>query len=177
MTFEEKVIKSAAIRERNLARPAKLAAKKPDTGVKILKKGAYYLIQDCAKITEKYLAHLAYSSIDNASKHLKGKFTKAEIIDFVGRATEEGHTKQLLHIILTDLGASAQFNTATVDKPAPTKQDKVDLTYNEDEDVYGDYNDDGLEELEEDIPTNTSEVDVNDSTGVIDLLIKVFEAK
>ena len=75
------------------------------------------------------------------------------------------------------MGASAQFNTATVDKPAPTKQDKVDLTYNEDEDVYGDYNDDGLEELEEDTPTNTSEVDVNDSTGVIDLLIKVFEAK
>lgn len=177
MTFEEKVIKNAAIRERNLARPAKLAAQKPDTGVKILKKGAFYLIQDCAKITQKYLSHLAYSSLTDPAKELKGKFTKAEIIDFVGRATEEGHTRQLLHIILTDLGASAQFNTATVDKPVEASPKEVDLTYNEDEDVYGDYNDDGLEELEDDKPANTKEVDVNDSTGVIDLLIKAFAAK
>ena len=83
----------------------------------------------------------------------------------------------MLHIILTDLGASAQFNTATVDKPVEASPKEVDLTYNEDEDVYGDYNDDGLEELEDDKPANTKEVDVNDSTGVIDLLIKAFAAK
>lgn len=179
MTFEEKIAKNAKIRERNLGRPAKLAADKPDTGVKILKKGAYYLIQDCAKITQKYLAHLAYSSLTDPIKDLKGKFTKAEVIDFVGRATEEPHTQQLLYIILTDLGASAQYKNVTATKPAATKteSEELDLTYNDDEDVYGDYNDDGLEADEEEVVVDDAAVDVNDSTGVIDLLISAFEAK
>jgi hypothetical protein len=179
MTLEEKIAKNAKIRERNLGRPAKLAADKPDTGVKILKKGAYYLIQDCAKITSKYLAHLAYSSLSDPIADLKGKFTKAEIIDFVGRATEEPHTQQLLYIILTDLGASAQYKNVTATKPASTKAktEEIDLTYNDDEDVYGDYNDEGLEEAEEEVVTDEGAVDVNDSSGVIDLLINAFDAK
>ena len=61
MTFEEKILKNCGIRERNLLRPAKIAAEKPDTGVTINKRGAYFLIQDCAKVTFNYVAHLAYS--------------------------------------------------------------------------------------------------------------------
>ena len=72
MTFEEKIAKNAKIRERNLSRPAKLAADKPDTGVKILKKGAYYLIQDCAKVlTVSVIFYFLYNMTYQGSKTLR----------------------------------------------------------------------------------------------------------
>ena len=37
--LEDKIIKNCGVRQKNLMRPAKLASEKPDTGVKILKKG------------------------------------------------------------------------------------------------------------------------------------------
>ena len=46
MTFEEKILKNCNIRQKNLLRPAKIASEKPDTGVTINKRGAYFLIQD-----------------------------------------------------------------------------------------------------------------------------------
>mgnify|MGYP003136873626 FL=1 len=81
MTFEEKIISNSTIRQSKLLRPAKIASEKPDTGVKILKKGAYYLIKDSADITLQYLVHLCYGSYGDPIKSLKGKFTQAEIID------------------------------------------------------------------------------------------------
>ena len=70
MTFEEKIISNSKIRQSKLMRPAKLAFEKPDTGVKILKKGAFYLIKDSADITVKYLSHLCYGSFDDPIKLL-----------------------------------------------------------------------------------------------------------
>lgn len=182
MTFEGKILKNCNIRERNLLRPASIAANKPDTGVTINKRGAYFLIQDCAKVTLKYAAHLAYSSFSSPITQLKGKFTQAEIIDFVGRSKEEAHTRQLLHIILTDIG-SAQFKSATdvpVEPVAGTTVEtpKHDYTIKDDEDVYGDY------DLEDDTPVSEpvkveakAEVNVDDVTAVINKLIEVFAAK
>ena len=86
MTFEEKIIKNSDIRQSKLMRPAKIAFDKPDTGVTINKKGAYYLIKDSAEITVQYLVHLCYGSYKAPLKDLKGKFTQSEIIDFVGRS-------------------------------------------------------------------------------------------
>lgn len=182
MTFEEKILKNCDIRERNLLRPANIAAKKPDTGVTINKRGAYFLIQDCAKVTLKYTAHLAYSSFSSPITQLKGKFTQAEIIDFVGRSKEEAHTRQLLHIILTDIG-SAQFKSATdiPVEPIPGNTTEIpqhDYTIKDNEDVYGDY------DLEDDAiaaePVKVeakAEVNVDDVTAVINKLIEVFNAK
>ena len=73
-------------------RPAKIASEKPDTGVTIIKKGAYYLIKDSADITIKYLPLMCYGSFASPLTSLKGKFTQSEIIDFVGRAKEESYT-------------------------------------------------------------------------------------
>ena len=108
MTFEEKIIKNSGIRQKNLMRPAKIAFEKPDTGVTINKKGAFYLIKDSADITVKYLVYLCYGSYNNPIKDLKGKFTQSEIIDFVGRCKEQQYTRQLLNIILTDIGCVNQ---------------------------------------------------------------------
>ena len=182
MTFEEKILKNSNIRQKNLLRPAKIASEKPDTGVTINKRGAFFLIQDCAKVTLNYAAHLAYSSFNSPLTQLKGKFTQAEIVDFVGRAKEEAHTRQLLHIILTDIG-SAQFKSATDIPVAPVEGTTVaspthDYTIKDDEDVYGDYDLDSDEEVSEPVTVEAkAEVNVDDVTAVINKLFEVFAAK
>lgn len=153
-------------------RPAKIASNKPDTGVTIIKKGAYYLIKDSADITIKYLPLMCYGSFASPITSLKNKFTQSEIIDFVGRAKEESYTNQLLSVILTDIGCTQPI-TQIIDDD---KTEELDLTFTEDEDVYGDY------ETEEDISTSktttTSDViDIKDASVVIQKLIEVFNAK
>ena len=172
MTIEEIIIKNSGIRQKNLLRPAKIAFEKPDTGVTINKKGAYYLIKDSAEVTIKYCVHLCYASYKNPIKELKGKFSQSAIIDFVGRSKEDNSTKQLLSIILADAGAINQnFKEEIKDEPV------IDLSISDDiDDVYGDY------EIDAPVTASTkkqktSEIDVNDASGIINKLIEVFEAK
>jgi len=153
-------------------RPAKIAFEKPDTGVTINKKGAYFLIKDSADITVKYLPLLSYGSFKNPINDLKGKFTQSEIIDFVGRAKEESYTNQLLSVILTDIGCTQPI-TQVIDDD---ESEELDLSFSDDEDVYGDY------ETEEEInikssSTTTQAIDVKDASIVIQKLIEVFNAK
>lgn len=182
MTFEGKILKNSSIRQRNLLRPAKIACQKPDTGVTINKRGAYFLIKDCADVTLKYAAHLAYSSYSNPIGELKGKFTQAEIVDFVGRSKEEAHTRQLLHVILTDIG-SAQFKSATDVPVAPiesvtAEKPSHDYTIQDNEDVYGDYDLEEEDSIVETVKTEAAaEVNVDDVTAVINKLFEVFNAK
>ena len=172
MTFEEKIIKNSSIRQKNLMRPAKIAFEKPDTGVTINKKGAYYLIKDSADVTIKYVVHLCYGSYNNPINDLKGKFTQSEIIDFVGRSKEEQQTKQLLNIILTDIGVvNKDFTTETKEDIDLTISDEVD-------DVYGDYELEDSDTSSSSSSTTTTEtIDVNDASGIIQKLIEVFQAK
>jgi len=172
MTFEEKIIKNSSIRQKNLMRPAKIAFEKPDTGVTINKKGAYYLIKDSADVTIKYVVHLCYGSYNNPINDLKGKFTQSEIIDFVGRSKEEQQTKQLLNIILTDIGVvNKDFTTETKEDIDLTITDEVD-------DVYGDYELEDSDTTSSSSSTTTTEtIDVNDASGIIQKLIEVFQAK
>lgn len=172
MTFEEKIIKNSGIRQKNLMRPAKIAFEKPDTGVTINKKGAFYLIKDSADITVKYLVHLCYGSYNNPIKDLKGKFTQSEIIDFVGRSKEQQYTRQLLNIILTDIGCVNQsFTTDT------NNNTSIDFSINEEEDVYGDYELEESESNEKESVEEVQSIDVNDASGIIQKLIEVFQAK
>ena len=172
MTFEEKIISNSKIRQNKLLRAVNIASEKPDTGVKILKKGAYYLIKDAADIAKQYLAHLCYGSYNTPLKDLKGKFTQSEIIDFVGRSKEEQNTNQLLNIILTDIGSTQVSSVTESDEEV-----EVDISISDDvDDVYGDY------ELETTSTTTKAagkpeSVDVTDASGVINKLIEVFNAK
>ena len=172
MTFEEKIIKNSKIRQKNLMRPAKIAFENPDTGVTINKKGAYFLIKDSADITVKYLSHLSYASYSNPISDLKGKFTQSEIIDFVGRAKEENFTNQLLSIILTDIGVT----TPVAQVVTETASEEIDLSFDDDEDVYGDYETDESEQ-EESSAVPQESIDIKDASIVIQKLIEVFEAK
>lgn len=174
MTFEEKIIKNSGIRQKNLMRPAKIAFEKPDTGVTINKKGAFYLIKDSADITVKYLVHLCYGSYSNPIKDLKGKFTQSEIIDFVGRSKEEKNTNQLLSIILADLGyVDKSFEVEEI-----AEEEELDLSISDDEDdVYGDYETETTPTVKSKSSSSSEPLDINDVSGVIQKLIEVFDAK
>lgn len=153
-------------------RPAKIAFEKPDTGVTINKKGAYYLIKDSAEVTIKYLVHLCYGSYKDPIKELKGKFTQSEIIDFVGRSKEEQSTNQLLSVILADIGYIKQ--TFEVEEESV---EEVDLTIEDDEDdVYGDYESETTV-ITSSKTTSSEPLDINDVSGVIQKLIEIFDAK
>jgi len=179
--LEDKVIKNSSIRQRNLLRAAKIANENPDTGVAIEKRGAFFVIKDCSDITVKYLAHLAYSSYTTPIKDLKGKLTQAEIIDFVGRSKAHPETRQLLHIILTDIG-SAQVSAATdgevkVVEGVTTEKPVFDYSTTDEEDVYGDYDMEAENGDEPVVVEAKEEVNVDDVTAVINKLIEVFKAK
>ena len=175
MTFEEKIIKNSDIRQSKLMRPAKIAFDKPDTGVTINKKGAYYLIKDSAEITVQYLVHLCYGSYKTPLKDLKGKFTQSEIIDFVGRSKEEQSTNQLLSVILADIGCINQ----SIEIEQPVEAEELDLTISDDEDdVYGDYESEAPAANKSNKTSSSTEpLDINDVSGIIQKLIEVFAAK
>jgi len=177
MTFEEKIISNSEIRQSKLLRAANIASEKPDTGVKILKKGAYYLIKDAADITKQYLAHLCYGSYKDPLGDLKGKFTQAEIIDFVGRSKEEQNTKQLLNVILTDIGTT-QVTSITDPIVEDEVEEEIDLSIDDDmDDIYGDYEAETTTTTSSKSTTTSETVDVTDVSGVINKLIEVFNAK
>ena len=173
--LEDKIIKNCTVRQRNLMRAAKLASDKPDTGVKILKKGAYFVIRDCADITHKYLSLLAYGSYEDPIVNLKGKFTENEIIDFVSRSSKEYHTKQLLNVIFADVFAKER---GTYIKQTPVTEDVLDFTETgEEDDIYGDYEYDDSEQTSSDVLPQPTDVDMTDGTAIIEKLIEVFAVK
>ena len=112
---------------------------------------------------------------------MKGKLTQAEIIDFVGRSKAHPETRQLLHIILTDIG-SAQVSAATdgevkVVEGVTTEKPVFDYSTTAEEDVYGDYDMESENGDEPVVVEAKEEVNVDDVTAVINTLIEVFEAK
>jgi len=174
--FEEKIIKNCGVRQRNLMRPAKLASEKPDTGVKILKRGAYFVIRDCADITQNYLSLLAYGSYKDPIEELQQKFTENEIIDFVPRSSKEVYTKQLLNNIFADVFAKER---GTYVKVESTPEVELDFTEGDDEDdIYGDYefDDDEVSSSSSDLP-QPIDLDMSDGTAIIEKLIEVFNVK
>ena len=170
MAFEDKILKESKNKQAKLLRAAKLAAKSPDTGVKILKKGAYYVIRDCAKITELYLPHLVYSQIKNPIQMLEGVVTKADCTDFLSRAKKDLVTNQLLNLIIIDIKKQNILESAST----VFKQPDLDTSsFDEDgeEDIYGDYEAGGVTVEEE------PEVIVEVEKDTLQLLLDAFKVK
>jgi hypothetical protein len=179
MKFEERILASSRIKEAKLLKPSSVAMVKPDTGVEIKKKSAYYVIRDCATLAHDYIPHKCYSSIKDPIVTLHGQFTKADIIDFVARSKSHKHTKQLLWIIFSDI-----YKVEADDwTPPPTPLAIADLVIDADadgEDIYGDYGygeDDKFDSANADatIPVKPP-VDLGDGEAVIAKLISVFSA-
>ena len=175
---ESAILKVTKIRQRNLLPAARQAAAEPDTGVKILKKSAYYVIRDCASLAAKYVALLAYAYLKDPLKQLKGKFTKEGIIDFVARSRDELHTKQLLTLIFAD-----------INKTAPPRDPRVTVKLDEgpqwefdnSDGPYGDYNYDGylteedykLKDPEVNIE-QTATIEMSNESAVVNKMVEIF---
>ena len=164
MTFEEKILKESKSKEAKLLRAAKKAAKEHDTGVKILKKAAYYVIRACAKIAELYLPHLIYSQIKNPIQMLEGVFTRSEVSGFVSRAKKDLVTNQLLNLIVLDIKKQNLLESATTAPPQILEFEDV-----EEDDIYGDYD---SEPVSGDIETDVV-VEVEKDT--LQLLLDAFK--
>ena len=164
--IENKIITACPTRHSKLARPAKIAATAPDTQVKIYNKSAYYVIKDCADITLKYLAHYAYSQLADPIQSLRGNVSEQDITDFVGRASTDAVTRQLLQIIINDITPSGTIRPREV---------VTDFSIEDGEDVYGDY--DFLDEddmVDEETIIKENIVDINNAAEVINKLKSVF---
>lgn len=177
--FEYKLLEQSGIKERNLIKPAGVAMVKPDTGVEIRKKSAYYVIRDCATIAHDYIPLKCYGAINDPIRALRGKFTKADIIDFVARSKGNEHTKQLLYIIFSDIyKVEADQWTPPPEPVQPTNVTEIDADADGD-DIYGDYGygeDDVFDNANNITMPVKPPVDLGDGEAVIAKLIETFGA-
>ena len=164
--FEEVIVEVSKEKIAKLYGAAGIAEEKPDTGVKIINKSAYYIIRDCAKITKKYLPLFLYGVMENPLKDLKGKFTVADIKEFVKRCDTSKSAEQLLSLILKDI---------KIDIPEAPVEEEVFVPPEEDDDEYDPYSAYGMEDEEPAVKTKTTAV--TPTMDVTEILIKTFNAK
>ena len=177
MNFEKKILETSKIPQRKLLHPSSVAMVKPDTGVEIKKKSAYYVIRDCATIANEYIPLKCYSSINNPISALKGVFSKADIIDFVARTKKTASTKQLLYVIFSDIYKQEADGWTPPPEPLNAEALQIDADATGD-DIYGDY---GYGDEQYDDANNITmpvkpPVDLGDGEAVIAKLVAVFGA-
>jgi len=130
--FEQIIMENSTEKQAKLLGPAQRAHKNPATGVEIQNKSAYYVIRDCAMITQKYLVHHIWSAYPDPFEALKGKFTYANVTDFLKRSEKNTAVSHLKHIIIGDI--RAKFDTTV----AATTNFDYSM---EEEDIYKYYSD------------------------------------
>ena len=160
--FEEKIVKASKEKIANLYGAASIAEEKPDTGVKIIEKSAYYIIRDCAKMTKKYLPLVLYGMMKKPLKELKGKFTDEEIREFVKQCADSKSSEQLLTLILNDIKVSYP--------DVPQEKEFIPADNDDEYDPYSEYG--MVEKMPELSDLKSTEVE---SIDVADILITVFK--
>tara|TARA_R110002020_G_scaffold201949_1_gene404863 strand:+ start:4095 stop:4583 length:489 start_codon:yes stop_codon:yes gene_type:complete len=155
--FEEVILSNSTEKQAKLLEPAKRAHENPDIGVDINNKSAYYVIRDCALITQKYLVPFIWASYPDPFEALKGKFVINDIKDFLKRSEKDNDAKHLKHIIIGDI--KNKFDIIV------TKSSAFDYSM-EEEDIYSDYFSDSEEVDSETIETEMTEEE---------MLVKFFD--
>ena len=132
MKFIDLILQNSQIKEAKLYGPSKKAAERPETGITIQTPAAFHVIKDCATLANKYLPHFVFGHYANPFEALKGKFTRADIAEFVNEASSDIVSYQLLSLILSK-----------VDKSFPSLHQSTSTTtntaYDMSTDPYGDY--------------------------------------
>lgn len=135
MKFIEVLLTNSQIKEAKLFGPAKKASQSPETGVVIQNPAAYHVIKDCATLTQKYLPHYVFGHYANPFEVLKGKFTKADIVEFVSSANSDIVLFQLLTLILDKIKKTTGGYIEDENSP---QQSGVSMSVASN-DPYGDY--------------------------------------
>jgi hypothetical protein len=175
VNFELQILAVSEIKERNLLKFANIAMNKPDTGVEIKNKSAYYVIRDCATIANDYIPHKCYSSLSDPIGALTGKVTRDDVVDFVARAAAIEHTQQLLSIIFTDIYKREASDWSPPEMPE-TEELEIDADADGDE-IYGEYGyGDDNEPTALVMPVDPP-IDLGDHDAVVQKLVETFQAK
>lgn len=173
--FENKILNISQSKQAGLLSAAKTAVTKPDTGVTIVKRSAYFVIRDCAKITEKYLVHYIWGELKNPIDRLEGVFTKAEIEDFLVRAKRDTETHHLCTIILDDIHRKNKLEKPQANAPViENNVVKFDFTEFDNDKIYGDYDINGVPSDIVEIPTG---VLPEKEKSVLELFLEAFKPK
>jgi hypothetical protein len=106
MKFIDLILQNSQIKEAKLYGPSKKAAERPETGVTIQTPAAFHVIKDCATLANKYLPHFVFGHYANPFEVLKGKFTRADIAEFVQEANSDIVLHQLLTLIMSKIDKS-----------------------------------------------------------------------
>jgi len=117
MRFIDIIIDNSPLKEAKLYSPAQKAAERPDSGVTIQNPAAYHVIQDCAKITIKYLPHYVFGLYANPFQDLKGKFNFQDIKEFTDAAFSDVTYNQLLILMLDKIKKMPYTPTINYDNP------------------------------------------------------------
>lgn len=133
MKFIEILLKNSQIKEAKLYGPSQKASELPETGIIIQNPAAYHVIKDCATLTHKYLPHFVFGHYANPFEVLKGKFTKADIVEFVNGANSDIVLYQLLSLIIEKIKKTTNYQ---YEEQAPAA---VTFTQANATDPYGDY--------------------------------------
>ena len=139
--FEEAIIKNSPEQIAKLWGPAGKAHESPDTGVEVLKKSAYFVIRDCAKMAKHYLPIHVWGLYDDPLTSLKGKFTKVDVEDFLKRSESNPEAIALKKVILNDIKVKHQLTD-----PTPSQPQSISFEESGD-DLYGYY--EGYDDAEE----------------------------
>lgn len=116
MNFIDILLANSQAKEAKLIGPATKASTNPETGVTILNPAAFHVIQDCAKLTIKYVPHYVWGLYANPFEVLKGKFQYNDIVEFVKAALSDMVLNQLLTLITDKIKkASSTLGGSTVD--------------------------------------------------------------
>jgi hypothetical protein len=158
--FEEVILENSSDPIAKIYSPACRASEKPDIGVEIKKKAAYFVIRDCATLTKKYITTHIWGTYTDPVVELKGKFTSNEVKDFLARAKKNTESKLLKKIIVADIK-----DKYVVHQPS---SDDTTTIFDEgsENDIYSYY-----EEYQDDQEVGDDEVDDSDSPPTDDDLI------
>jgi hypothetical protein len=143
--FEEVILDNSKEQIAKLYGPADRAHKKPDTGIEVKKKSAYYVIRDCADITRQYLAIHVWGLYDDPILTLKGKFTSNQVKDFMARSEKETGPKLLKQLIVA--GIKDKYEVIQTSKGSSSFSYEADA-----DDIYSYYEEyeEGFDSIQED---------------------------
>jgi hypothetical protein len=147
--FEEVILENSQEQIAKLYGPAARAADKPDTGVEIKKKAAYYVIRDCAGMTRKYLPIHIWGLFNDPILDLKGKFTSNEVKNFLERSKTETDAMLLKKLILSDIKEKYEVVQSSSGSTA--------VSYEADEDDIYSYYEEYEEGLDDSAETDSDE--------------------
>lgn len=162
MSVEAKIIEYSKDGIKSLAPRAEKAMNTPDHGVKIINKGAFFVIRDCAMIASKYLPLMLYGKMEKPLKELSGVFTRKEIVELIQRGKTEIESRQLSIMMLVDAGRENRiFRKHNIENlPKPSNYD-----------IYGEYDSERVYE-EENVELSFEDVGI-----MVEQLCKAFNVK